>query len=119
MSGADESAADVPEPAASNAPTLQRVGSLAKLRSSGNFAANVAGRRLAVFSVQGDVVVTPARCPHAKGPIQDGIVEADILTCPWHGYTFNLRTGACDDDPDLVLQRFDVHIVGDDILVNI
>jgi nitrite reductase (NADH) small subunit len=109
----------MPEAPASGTPTFQRIGSISALRDKGNFAANVAGRRLAVFHVEDAVVVTPARCPHAKGPIQDGEVNGVLLTCPWHGYTFNLKTGACDDDPDLVLQRFEVRVDGDDILVRI
>jgi nitrite reductase (NADH) small subunit len=101
----------------SDAPSLQRVGSLAALRSGGNFAVTIAGRRVAVFNVDGEVVATQGRCPHAKGPIHEGDVAGRTLTCPWHGYAFNLDTGACDDDPDLVLERYAVQVDGDDILV--
>jgi nitrite reductase/ring-hydroxylating ferredoxin subunit len=104
---------------AGDTPSFQRVGSLSALRSGGNFAVTVAGRRVAVFRVDDAVVATQGRCPHAKGPIHEGDVTAGTLTCPWHGYTFSLSTGACDDDPDLILERYEVHIDGDDILVRL
>jgi nitrite reductase (NADH) small subunit len=98
---------------------FHRAGSLSALRNDGNFAAIVAGRRIALFSVDGAVVATQGRCPHAKGPIHEGDITKDTLTCPWHGYTFSLLTGACDDDPDLVLERYEVRIDGDNILVRL
>jgi len=116
MSGAEEPVSAQP---GDGGKSLQRVGSLAVLRSAGAFAATVAGRRIAVFSVGDDVVATQGRCPHAKGPIHEGAVLGEMLTCPWHGYTFNLHTGTCEDDPDLILERYDVRIDGDDILVAI
>jgi len=105
--------------AAAGTQSLQRVGSLAALRSSGAFTATVAGRSVAVFAVGEAVVATQGRCPHAKGPIHQGEVIGDTLTCPWHGYSFSLRTGACEDDPDLILERFFERMAGDDILVSL
>jgi nitrite reductase (NADH) small subunit len=105
--------------AAAGTPSLRRVGSLAALRSTGAFSATVAGRSVAVFALGEAVVATQGRCPHAKGPIHQGEVTGDTLTCPWHGYSFSLRTGACEDDPDLILERYEVRIDGDDILVSL
>lgn len=33
-------------------------------------------------------------CPHSGGPLGDGKVEDDSIYCPWHGYQFELETGA-------------------------
>lgn len=43
------------------------------------------GRELAAY---------PARCPHQLGPLHAGAVAAGAVTCPWHGYRFDVRTGA-------------------------
>jgi nitrite reductase (NADH) small subunit len=99
--------------------TFERVGSLDALRSGGSFAATVAGQRIAVFDVEGTVIATQGRCPHARGPIHEAQIAGDVLTCPWHGYCFSLSTGECEDDPDLKLARYEVRIEGDDIMVRL
>lgn len=95
----------------------QRAGSLAELQEAKAMMARVAGKRVAMFLVGADVVATNGRCPHAGGPLHEGEVEGQIVTCPWHGWSFNLVTGLCEDDPALTLERFPVRVEGDDILV--
>lgn len=34
-------------------------------------------------------------CPHEDGPLADGWLEGDAVVCPWHGFDFDLATGAC------------------------
>ncbi|MBD3731376.1 MAG: Rieske 2Fe-2S domain-containing protein [Sphingopyxis sp.] len=75
------------------------------------------GKKMLVFLVEGEPVATVPRCPHAAGPLHEGEVCGTILTCPWHGWTFDLATGACEEDPDLTLQRFETRREGDDIYV--
>jgi nitrite reductase/ring-hydroxylating ferredoxin subunit len=45
-------------------------------------------------------VIYAADCPHLLGPLQDAIIDqAGIITCPWHGYRFNVLTGQnCSSD---------------------
>lgn len=102
-----------------NAPAEHRAGSLADVRARKPTKANINGQRIALFAVGDDVVATNGRCPHAQGPLHEGEVEGTILTCPWHGWTYDLLTGACDEDPGIVLERYPVRIDGDDILVTL
>jgi nitrite reductase/ring-hydroxylating ferredoxin subunit len=50
-------------------------------------------------------VEIPAKCPHRGAPLARGTLFGFFLQCPWHGATFDLRTGArlrgplCDDLP--------------------
>jgi nitrite reductase (NADH) small subunit len=98
-------------------PAFHRVGSLAALRSAGRLTATIAGRKIVVFALADKVVATNARCPHNRGPLHEGDIEGTIISCPWHGYSFDLATGACADDAALVLERFEVQLRDDDILV--
>jgi nitrite reductase (NADH) small subunit len=98
---------------------FHRVGSLAALRKDRRLSAMLADRRIAVFDVDGAVIATQGHCPHARGPIHEGELAGDTITCPWHGYCFNLRSGACEEDPTLTLTRFEVRIDGDDVLVRV
>lgn len=103
----------------STQPEFHRVGSLTELRSAGRMTATVAGKPIALFALPDRVVATAGRCPHNRGPLHQGDIEGNTLSCPWHGYCFDLTTGACEEDPALVLERFEVQLRGDDILVRV
>jgi nitrite reductase (NADH) small subunit len=98
---------------------LHRVASLAELLGGKRVIAKVAGQWVAVFAAGDDVIATQGRCPHASGPLHEGEVDGDRLTCPWHGWSFDLRSGACEEDPELVLQRYEVVLAGDEIMVRL
>jgi nitrite reductase (NADH) small subunit len=98
---------------------FQRVGSAAALGPGQRLLVTVGGQDLVVFRLADGFVAIPAACPHNGGPICDGDLNGSTVTCPWHGYNFDLRTGACEDDEDLSLERIEVRIAGDDILIKV
>ena len=51
------------------------------------------GRIFAVFNVDGTFHVLDGICPHAGGPLGKGILDGSIVTCPWHGWQFDVRDG--------------------------
>ena len=51
------------------------------------------GKILAVFNVDGTFHVIDGICPHAGGPLGKGMLRGNIVTCPWHGWQFNVSTG--------------------------
>ncbi len=54
----------------------------------------VDGRRLAVFHLRsGDVYATQADCPHAGGPLADGLTGGTTVVCPLHDRAYDLRSG--------------------------
>lgn len=53
------------------------------------------GRELLVVREGDQVFAVPALCPHQLGPLQAGTIADGCVTCPWHGYRFDLRTGEC------------------------
>jgi nitrite reductase/ring-hydroxylating ferredoxin subunit len=65
------------------------------------------------------VIATNGQCPHAEGPLHEGDVDGTILTCPWHGWTFDLESGACQEDDSIILERYPVRIDGDDVFVTL
>ena len=98
---------------------FHRVGSVAALLGGEPLGTIVEGKEVAVFAVDGGFVATSGICPHAHGPLHEGEVEEGVLTCPWHGWTFSLESGQCDEDPELCLERYEVRVEGDDILVRV
>ncbi len=54
--------------------------------------------RVAVFRTRdGQVFATQSACPHAGGPLADGILGGTTVVCPLHSRKFELSTGACRD----------------------
>lgn len=53
----------------------------------------VDGRAIAVFRLEGGWAAVDAACPHRGGPLADGIVGDACVTCPLHGWRFDLVTG--------------------------
>src|SRR5437899_2980849 len=51
------------------------------------------GRVYAIYNVEGVISVIDGICPHQGGPLADGTVEGTTVTCPWHGWQFDIRTG--------------------------
>jgi nitrite reductase/ring-hydroxylating ferredoxin subunit len=50
-------------------------------------------REFVVVETAGALRAFPAECPHQLGPLGAGPVEDGVVTCPWHGYRFDLATG--------------------------
>ena len=65
-------------------------------------AVRVGDRFVALFNVGGAVHATDNVCPHAGGPLARGRRGGpcgEIVTCPWHGWRFNVRTGEVVEEP--------------------
>ena len=53
----------------------------------------VGTRIVAVFRVDGQLFAIDGICPHQGGPLADGAVRDGCVTCPWHGWQFELTSG--------------------------
>jgi nitrite reductase/ring-hydroxylating ferredoxin subunit len=66
------------------------------------------GRSYAVFDIDGELQVTDAACPHNGGPLAEGVVRDGVVTCPWHWYSFELRSGLCRTAAAYQLRKYPV-----------
>lgn len=53
----------------------------------------VAGQILAIFRHAGALYAVDGMCAHQGGPLADGVVAHGCVTCPWHGWQYELATG--------------------------
>jgi nitrite reductase (NADH) small subunit len=84
---------------------------LPELDGEGRAAFSHRGHAYAVFSIDGEVVVTDGACPHKGGPLAEGVLRDGAVVCPWHWYTFDLATGACRTASEVALRRHPVVLV--------
>lgn len=58
----------------------------------------VSGRIVALFRADDKLFALDGVCPHQGGPLGQGVLETDasgacFVTCPWHGWQFNVENG--------------------------
>ena len=97
--------------------TLTKIAAISEVAPGQGKVVEVNGRSLAVFNVGGQFHVIDNTCLHRGGPLGEGMLEGSTVTCPWHGWEYDVTTGACATDTDVKVQKFDVKIQGSDILV--
>lgn len=52
-------------------------------------------QEIALFNINGKIYAIDNECPHAGGPLAEGDINDTVVKCPWHGWEFDLKTGAC------------------------
>lgn len=67
--------------------------------------------------VDGAFYATQARCIHLEGPLGEGVLDGTVLTCPWHGWQYDIRTGENEFDRAIQLRTYEVRIEDGDVQV--
>jgi nitrite reductase/ring-hydroxylating ferredoxin subunit len=74
------------------------LGPVVELRRRLPLVVELDGERWRVVELGGELFAHATRCPHWLGPLEEARLEDDgCLRCPWHGYRFDVRTGANRD----------------------
>jgi len=81
----------------------------------------IGGRPVALFNVGGQFYALDNICVHRGGPLGEGYVDSANLTvqCPWHGWVYSLVNGASPVNSMARVEKFEVKVEGDDVLVAI
>jgi nitrite reductase (NADH) small subunit len=77
------------------------------------------GRVFALFNTGGIISAIDGICPHQGGPLAEGLVEGTMVTCPWHGWQFDVRSGKTPLGPKITQPVYEVKIDGQDVLVSV
>lgn len=80
---------------------------------------DVAGHSLAVFNMGGEFYVVGNRCPHRGGPLGEGDLEGPIVTCPWHGWQFDITKGCHLENAKVKIPVYPVKVEGEDVMVEV
>ena len=77
------------------------------------------GRIFALYNVDGRLAAIDGICPHQGGPLAEGPLVGTVVTCPWHGWQFDILDGRSGISDKLRQPTFEVKVEGDAILVAI
>jgi nitrite reductase (NADH) small subunit len=76
-------------------------------------------RTLALFNVDGAYHAIDNVCPHRGGPMGDGDLDGQVAICPWHGWRWDVTTGANANNPAVKIACFATRVVEGDVLVEL
>jgi nitrite reductase (NADH) small subunit len=79
----------------------------------------VEGKEIALFKSEGTVFAIDNLCLHEGGPLGHGMVKEGVVTCPWHLWRFDVRTGAMVEAPEMKVDCFNVKVEGEDIFIDV
>lgn len=79
----------------------------------------VGERHVAVFRLGESLHALDNTCLHRGGPLCDGIIRGGVVTCPWHGWSFDIRTGAMVQDPGTGVSSHEIRVTGDEVAVRL
>lgn len=53
----------------------------------------ISGHEIAVYNIAGSFYATQQECLHRRGPLDEGELQNTTVTCPWHGWQYDVTTG--------------------------
>ncbi len=94
-----------------------RVANLAELEVGSCKAVEANGKTIALFNVNGTIYCLDNTCLHRGGPLGEGMLEGNIVTCPWHMWQYNVCTGENLAESSIRVAAYPVQVEGNEIKV--
>jgi nitrite reductase (NADH) small subunit len=79
----------------------------------------VSGKAVALANVGGQFHAISGTCLHRGGPLGDGPLEGSVVTCPWHGWQYDVITGKVGQNPSVGVAVYRVEVRGDEVFVDV
>ena len=98
---------------------MVKVATLAEIPAGTAKSLEVKGNAIALYNVDGTLYATANTCAHRGGPLGEGELDRTTITCPWHGFQYDVASGKCLTNPALSVARYPVQVLGQDVLVEI
>jgi len=86
------------------------VAEVAELLPGARKVCTVGEREIALFNIAGEFFAIDDRCPHRNASLGTGALDEKTISCPWHGWRFDLRSGHRVGRPGGQVQKFPVSI---------
>ncbi len=101
-------------------PEYEKLADLDEVPQGTMYEAEHGSEPMIVANVDGEICVFAALCTHLDGPLSQGGIDGGVVSCPWHGSTFDVRSGAALKEPaERPLTTYAVSIEGGEIRVAI
>jgi nitrite reductase/ring-hydroxylating ferredoxin subunit len=74
---------------------------------------------IALAHCAGGFYAVQQRCLHLEGPLGEGELKGCVVTCPWHGWQYDVRTGLNEFDLAIQLRTYDVQVEDGEVRVRV
>lgn len=96
-----------------------RVASVGDVKEGEGRVVDANGTPVALFKVGGEFYAIHNTCLHRGGPLGEGSLDGTVVTCPWHGWQYDVTTGRNVMMPNIAVKKFPVKVEGNDVLVDV
>lgn len=96
-----------------------RIASVADVPVGEGRVVEVGERLVALFNVEGTFYALDNTCPHRGGPLGEGDLDGPVVTCPWHAWRWDVRSGVNVNNPAVKVASLPVTVEGRDVFVEI
>lgn len=95
-----------------------KVANKSEVASGSGKLVDVNGKEIAIFNMNGNFHAIDNTCPHRGGSLSEGSLDGNVVSCPWHGWQFDITSGSCLTDPAAQQNKYEVKVEGEDILIS-
>ncbi|MBV8518247.1 MAG: Rieske 2Fe-2S domain-containing protein [Acidobacteria bacterium] len=95
------------------------IGNIAEVPVGRTKAYVVGGRSIALYHTARGFFATDNTCPHRGGPLAEGDLIGDEITCPWHLWGFDVASGVCTGNAEVSVAAHEVRVEGERIMVRL
>ncbi len=79
----------------------------------------VGSTMVALANVGGSFYAINNTCLHRGGPLGQGALEGKTVTCPWHGWQFDVTTGKAGMNPNTGVACYPTEVRGDEVFIDV
>lgn len=76
-------------------------------------------KTICVANLNGSCSAMDNVCLHRGGPLGEGMVEQGKVVCPWHGWSWDARTGVAEQNRNMKIAVYPLKVVGGDVMIEI
>ena len=79
----------------------------------------IEGRAVALANVGGTIYAINNTCLHRGGPLGQGQLDGKVVTCPWHGWQYDVTNGKVVQNPATGVDCYPIEVRGEDVFVDV
>jgi nitrite reductase (NADH) small subunit len=101
------------------AEAFETVGRVDAIAPGTLYCARIGEQDVAVARVEDEYYALQGHCLHLQGPLCDGRLDGHVLSCPWHGWQYDVRTGENEFDRAIQLETYPVKVEDGEVKVSL